>query len=62
MCVLNFIPTPYVTPWLSLKSNIIDTDFSCISDVQDHFLQFYTMNMANPVVSNTKIKKNRHFS
>lgn len=62
MCILNFLSTPYITLRLSLRSNIVDTDFSCIANAQDHFLQIYTVNMANPVVSNTKMEKNKQFS
>lgn len=63
MCLFNFISTPYVTPRLSLRSNIVDTDFICIASAQDlNFLQIYTVNMANPLVSNTKIQKNKQFS
>lgn len=62
MCILNFILPPNITPTLSLRSNIVDTDFSCIASAQDHFLQFYTVNIANPVISSTKIEKTKQFS
>lgn len=62
MCILNFLSTPYITLRPSLRSNTVDTNFSCIANAQDNFLQIYTVNMANLVVSNTKMEKNKQFS